>query len=327
MPQRRWLIVPFTAALVSVPLAHAQTAFETYCTPTDPGLTELSGMTWGDGTLYAMGDSGADDRIAALDEHCGVSRWIPNPVDPFDVEDLTFHDGSLWLADTGDNDRVRPTIALTRVDPKDGRGELYRLKYPDGAHDAEAVAIAPNGEIAVITKEWSGHSRVYTLSDGHRLADLASPGPTPLVFVGELVIPEGSNDDAPLVTGAAMHPDGKTVAIRTYWNAYLYPIGEEGLAHALTHAEPKHLSLPPEPQGEAIAFDARGDVLIASEAGNRADAPIPPILISRSVDVAKPVASQQTEHHLNWWWWVLGGIGAVAVLVEGMSILRPRKRK
>lgn len=60
----------------------------TYCLPTDPGLDELSGATVLDGTVYGIGDSGADDRVAVLDANCAVQRWIDVPVDPYDVEDM-----------------------------------------------------------------------------------------------------------------------------------------------------------------------------------------------------------------------------------------------
>lgn len=319
---------------IAVPTASAEPAFETLCTPVDAALGELSGLVVGDGVLYAVGDSGTDEQIAVLDSDCSVNRWIANPVDPYDVEDLAFHDGSLWLADIGDNDNRRPTIALTRVNPDDGTGELYRLRYPDGAHNAEAIVISPKGEVVVITKEWSGHSRVYTLVDERDLDDLVSPGPTSLRFVGELRLPNDpkAGGEAPLITGAAIRDDGGVVAVRSYWDAYLYAVGVGGLAEALTEGEPKHARLPAQPQGEAIAFGADGQLLVASEAGGRTDAKPPPILVLRDVEVPSPVAAPATDSEseqgrLNHWWWIVGAVGAFAVLGKGFSYVRARRRR
>lgn len=74
---------------------------DTYCTPTDQALEELSGMAFVDGVLYAIGDSGTDHRVAVLDDGCAVTRWLDVPVDPYDVEDMASYDGDLWLSDTG----------------------------------------------------------------------------------------------------------------------------------------------------------------------------------------------------------------------------------
>jgi hypothetical protein len=328
---RSWFALPLAVALIAVPTASAEPDFETYCTPVDPALAELSGLTFGDGVLYAIGDSGNDEQIAELDEDCAVTRWIPNPVDPYDVEDLAFHNGSLWLADIGDNGARRPTIALTRVDPADGSGELYRLRYPDGAHNAEAVVISPDGEVVIVTKDLSGHSRVYELANGARIGDLVSPGPSPLEFVGDLRIPADSNSggEAPLITGAAVRKDGTVVAVRSYWDAYLYPVGDGGLADALTNGDPASVRIPPQPQGEAIAFGDDGSLLVASEAGMRTDAAIPPILVQRDVEAPPPPAAEPTEKKWrpNYWWWLIGAVGAIAVIVEGGSFLRSRKRR
>ena len=40
-------------------------------------------------------------------------------VDPYDPEDLAVGaDGTVWLADTGDNNATRPTVALARAAPR-----------------------------------------------------------------------------------------------------------------------------------------------------------------------------------------------------------------
>ncbi|MFI8569476.1 hypothetical protein ACIGGF_23245 [Rhodococcus sp. NPDC078407] len=290
--------------------AFAGTAFaapidtETYCRPTDPGLAELSGLTSIDGVLFGIGDSGADDRVAVLNGNCAVERWIDVPVDPYDVEDLTSYDGSLWLADIGDNQMRRDTVALTRIDPTTGAGELYRLTYPDGAHDAETILIEHGGRPVIVTKELSGVSGVYVPAGDESVADLTNPGPTPMRKVGDLVFTATDTVGGPpfvvgsiLATGGAVNADGTVAAVRTYTDAYLFRTSDGDIASALVDptAPRAVVPLPDQPQGEALAFLGDGSLLLASEAGfGPTDGSLPPILRipnAESLELGAPAAT------------------------------------
>ncbi len=298
----------FATALAFVPaLAFAGIALaapvdtETYCRPADPGLSELSGLTSIDGVLYAIGDSGSDDRVAELDGNCAVERWIDVPVDPYDVEDLTSYDGSLWLADIGDNQMRRDTVALTRMDPVTGAGELHRLTYPDGAHDAETILIEPGGRPVIVTKEFSGVSGVYVPAGDESVADLDSPGPTPLRRVGEMAFTATDTVGGPpfvvgsiLATGGAVSADGTVAAVRTYTDAYLFHPSDGDIAATLVDSTSPRavVALPDQPQGEALAFLDDGSLLLASEAGfGPEDGTLPPVLKisdAESMDISAP---------------------------------------
>ena len=307
----RLVVCGAAAAAVATTIAFSGTAFaapietETYCRPTDPGLAELSGLTSIDGVLYAIGDSGADDRVAVLGADCAVERWIDVPVDPYDVEDLTSYDGSLWLADIGDNQMRRDTVALTRLDPASGAGELYRLTYPDGPHDAETILIEPGGRPVIVTKELSGVSGVYVPAGDESVADLDSPGPTPMRKVGDLAFTATDTVGGPpfvvgsiLATGGAVSADGTVAAVRTYTDAYLFRPSDGDIASALVDptASRAVVPLPDQPQGEAVVFTDDGSLLIASEAGfGPTEAALPPILripdaVALDMSAPEPVA-------------------------------------
>lgn len=296
---------------------HAQ-QFDTYCTPTDPGLEELSGLTSIDGVLYAIGDSGNDHRVAVLDDSCAVSRWLEVPVDPYDVEDMASYDGQLWLSDTGDNQRRRDTVALTRMDPATGQGELYRLVYPDGPHDAETVLIEPGGRPVIVTKEPSGVSGLYVPEFGQSVGELASPGPTPMKKVGERAFDKTDTAGGPpfvtgsiLATGGAVSADGAVAAVRTYTDVYLFRVTDGDVVGALT-GEPVVTALPEQPQGEAVTFDAAGSLLVASEAGGVTEGlPLPPVrmLTDATALVPAAAATASTESSSSGRW----SIGAIAV--------------
>ena len=149
------MLVPVVAAADDRPVVREE-QFDTYCTPTDPALDELSGLTFSDGVLYAIGDSGTDHRVAVLDEDCAVTRWIDVPVDPYDVEDLASYGGQLWLADVGDNLRRRDTVALTRIDPATGE-----MLGPDLALQAEQVM---RNLLAILAAAGTGFAHVAKTS-------------------------------------------------------------------------------------------------------------------------------------------------------------------
>lgn len=265
----------------SAGLAHAEPVVPVsqFCTPTELKLEELSGLALAGDVVYAVGDSGTDDAVAVLDRECVVQRWIPVPADPYDVEDLAIGpNGTLWLSDTGDNRRSRATIALTSMDPETGTGALHRLSYPDGAHDAETLLIQRDGTPLIVTKELFGPSGVYRPAGGAIVDGLASPGPMPLERVGELTIAQPTEvaQDSTMFTGGAVSADGTVAAVRTYSDVYLFAAPDGDIGKALTQGMPVRVALPNQPQGEALAFDAQGNLLIGSEAR---DGPLPPIQV------------------------------------------------
>jgi hypothetical protein len=247
--------------------------FDQLCMPTDPTLGELSGLAVAGGATYAIGDSGTDNSATVMDGDCATTGTLPVPVDPYDIEDMGVGpDGRLWLADTGDNDRVRQTVALISLDPTTGDGQLHRLTYPDGPHDAETLLVQRDGVPLVVTKEVLAANGIYRPTGGATLDGLASPGPTALERVGEVRLGPTDTPGGPvpiggstLVTGGAVSADGTVAAVRTYTDVYLYSAADGDLVRAMTSTTPVRVALPNEPQGEAVAFTPDGDLLAGSE--------------------------------------------------------------
>ncbi|MQA32596.1 hypothetical protein GCU49_03310 [Modestobacter roseus] len=251
---------------VSVALAE-EAAPGTRCTITDPRLPEISGLASAGETLLAMNDGGDRAEVYVLDAACAVAEVRSGEVDPYDPEDLALAaDGTLWLADIGDNNAVRETVALIGLRP-DGGTTLTRLTYPDGAHDAEALLLAPDGTPYIVTKEVLGASGVYR--PDALLADGATVPMTRVVGLGFTLTgtPGGPVGRAGqlLVTGGAVSADGERIALRTYTDAYVWTLEGSDVAGALSGA-PIRVPLPESPQGEAITFAANNrDLLVASE--------------------------------------------------------------
>jgi hypothetical protein len=252
------------------------TAATVHCTINDPRITESSGLavagTGADQRLYTLNDGGTKLQVYELTAACRVTKSITASIDPYDVEDLARSaDGTLWLADFGDNDHTRRTIAIELL-TETGQARLYRFAYPDGPHDAEALLLDRAGQPYVVTKEPLGASGVYTPA-GKPSTAATTPlrkvttlrfGPTgtrggPVGLVGQL-----------LVTGGAVSPDGTRIALRTYTDAYVWRADNGDVAAALTNGKPTRIPLPPTAQGEAVTFTPDGRSLLTSTEGRPA---------------------------------------------------------
>lgn len=207
----------------------------------DPRIDEASGLAVGirsPGVVYVQNDSGDSARFFAVDAGTGrtlaVCR-VPGARN-IDWEDLaTARDArgvpSVWLGDIGDNDEVRTSITVYRVDEPavigsaGSAGELdtvrpdvWRLRYPDGPHNAEALFIdALSARGYLVTKSLFGRSEVFELPPAPGATTvqvLSRAGSIDFNFTGT---PGGPNLVGQLTaTGASMSADGSRLVVRTY---------------------------------------------------------------------------------------------------------------
>jgi len=312
------------------------------CTVTDQRLEELSGLASDGDRLYAINDSdNGGIAIQVVGRDCEVQDTITAQVNPFDVEDLALApDGRLWLADTGDNNRTRETVAL-HVVSKDGDAQLFRLTYPDGKHDAEALLVDPQGIPYIITKETLGSALVYRPT-----APLVAGTTVPLEQVGKVSIAGTDTPGGPVkspivtrvVTGGAVSHDNKVIALRTYTDAYLYPVPDGDFVKALK-SDPVRIPLPNEEQGEAIAFDPDGTLLSGSEFGKTTSStittvagaaalatPPPPTTTPAPQPPAADTTSAAPATKTTTELWPAIGLGAAALVLVAAFIRRSRRK-
>ncbi|PRY48749.1 hypothetical protein LY71_108127 [Geodermatophilus tzadiensis] len=307
------LLLGLGPAVLPAPAAAEEPAAPvTRCTVTDPRLAELSGLVDVGDRLLAVVDGGDQVVLHVLDDACAVVDVTTAPLDPYDPEDLAVGaDGTVWLADTGDNNATRATVALVAVRP-DGSTSLYRLTYPDGAHDAEALLLAPDGTPHLVTKEVLGASHVYRPA-----APLVDGGTVALVDVGTVTFTLTGTPGGPvgragqlLVTGGAVARDGSRLALRTYTDAYVWDLAGADVPGALA-GEPVRIALPAAPQGEAVSFTADGSALLVAGEGVPGD--VTQVPIPAATPASPPAPAGATEPSLSALLDDDGGVGLSAV--------------
>lgn len=222
-----------------------------------PLLTEVSGMVDSHrnlGYLWMQEDSNTPSQLSLFSHKGILIKQIPiNDILNRDWEDMaiaTIQNATtqyIYLAETGDNDQQYKRYAFYRF-PEPSKDdtvinavETIAFQYPDGSHDAEAFSIDPtNQDIYVFTKR-EAQSQIYRLAFPYSLININT-----LSFIGKLPYN--------LVVSAAISPDQKGIAIKTYQQIYFYAKKTtEGILQALQKV-PVTWPYVPELQGEAFCF-------------------------------------------------------------------------
>jgi hypothetical protein len=310
------VVVPFLLGAAAAPADRAQVVFSFQ----DGEIIESSGLVVVDGLVVTTNDSGDTGRVFTVDpatgRTVGVTGWGN---DPRDVEALApLGDHEVWAGDIGDNTGSRESIQVSPVPVGPGTSDVdapvYDLVYPDGPHDAETLMSDPGtGRLYVATKDVLGGTL-------YAAPEKLDPGkPNELTPLGEVL---------PIATDGAFLPGGRSFVIRNYATAavYAFPSLEK-----LDQVE-----LPSQPQGEGVAVDPDGSLLLSSEglhskvlrvalpagdpAPTSATSSAPGAHTESHEDSELP---ESTETERPAWPWLLGGlIAAGCVLVLARSLRR-----
>jgi hypothetical protein len=236
------------------------------------------------GVWFTHNDSGDSARFFALGPSGRtLATYELDGVKAVDWEDMAAAPlggvPTLWFADIGDNDGSRPDVSVYAVrEPAVFPGASgvtvhvkavrYRFRYPDGPRDAETLMVDPrSSRIYIASKALDGDSHLY-VAPAHpstrgvnELSDLVDVQWVPRAhgLIADLAMQV-------LTTGGAFAPDGRSFALRTYTDAYLFRMDGTGpLAVARAGvSEPLRIVLPDQMQGEGISFRRDGKALVIS---------------------------------------------------------------
>jgi MYXO-CTERM domain-containing protein len=219
-----------------------------------------------DGVFYTHADGGNPAEVYAFKTdgtYLGVHavRGAANG-DWEDIAAAKCPDGSdcLYIGDIGDNDVARPSIDVVLVPEPEGDSDqlkaidVWEATYPDGPHDAEALAVQPcTGAVYIVTKVVSGHPAVY------RFPPDAGHGRVVLEKVATL-----DQDFGAPITGMDWDRDGERLTIRTGSRIFEWTTDpSDPDAHWGTLA--RRVNDVDEVQGEAIGYATDDSIVTASE--------------------------------------------------------------
>jgi hypothetical protein len=237
------------------------------------------------GLFWTVLDSGNDPAIIAIDSAGQVhdrvrlggatnDDWEAVAVGPCPTGVC------VYVGDIGDNRGRRESAVIYRVPEPDPAGpaggasragatvpaEALAFRYPDGARDAEALIVTPEGDILIVTKGVASAVKAYRIpaaawsTDAARAVAAEDLGALPIAPRTAL---------GRWVTDAALVPGGRRVAIRTYRDIFLFVLDRAG---TLQPSDPPVLCdiSGLESQGEGITWADDSTLVLTSESGRRA---------------------------------------------------------
>jgi len=200
----------------------------------DTRVNESSGMAISrriSDRTYRINDSGDTGRFFVLDLTGAVTKIVQiDGFNPVDTEDMSIgpcgdSGDCIFIGDIGDNARRRQTVELVVIEERaDFPSEVHpahrvRLRYPDGPHDAEGLAVHPDGTVYITTKD-TMKSQIY------RLKREQWRNPQNPIEVLDLVVTLDWSELRPntlsftrMVTGMSIAPDGKRFLLLNYGDA------------------------------------------------------------------------------------------------------------
>lgn len=264
-----------------------------------PRLRESSGVAASrahPGVLWTHNDSGDGPYLYATDLSGRDRGWLLVPgAQATDWEDMALGPCPIpilkrpaaaragtcvYLADTGDNIESRPAVTVYAVpepQPPQGRGDtlrttaapsVLRLRYPDGAHDVEAIYVSPRDSALYLVSKGRGRRagaiRLYRVN---REQWSGQPSDIVVATLVQTLDIRPNPEAGRVITGAAIRPDGRFVALRTYTEIFLFSPGVGGRLVPTRERSCNIAGL--ETWGEAIAFLDDSTLVLTSEAEGR----------------------------------------------------------
>ena len=276
---RRVVMMMVIVSLAGSAVATAQQAAAPDCQPSGSlvrvaELPEASGVAVSRRSperLWSHNDSG-DAILVALDTRGAVTgrvRLSGVKVEDWEAIAVGACPGGpcLYIGDIGDNQAERERITIHRIPEPSTEAsivvkETFHATYPDGAHDAETLLVAPDGGLFIVTKGETDAVGLYRfpreLRPGgtHRLERVGTPRAST----------KAAQSDRP--TDGAVSPDGTWVVLRTRQGLAFHRAADL-FAGNWVEAGRVHLNSVGEAQGEGIAIAGDGTVYLTGEGGGK----------------------------------------------------------
>jgi hypothetical protein len=243
-----------------------------------PGVLFTINDSGNEAVLFALDTTGADRGAWRVDGSRNVD-WEAAAIGPCAADPRP---RCVYIGDTGDNTGSNAPRAIYRVDEPPAKDSAFTgsitaqklsYSYSEARHDVEAMYVAPNGDIFLITKR-----PLRTFRRGLRPALIFripaaawnEKGAVIAQLDDSLPIVPGS---APLrtITDASLAPDGRHLAVRTYTQVYIFATDllTARVNHTIAPAVCNIVTLG-EPQGEGVTWASSTGRLVFSSEGHGA---------------------------------------------------------
>lgn len=261
----------------------ASDAVDEICILDDDRVHESSGLAFSlrrPGLVWTHNDSGDKAKLYAFDQSGKFTGQVSLKYKAKDWEDMAgITQGNvhrLVVADCGDNRGKRKTISLILFDEPDPtrKTKLKRfqevvVRYPNGAHDCEAIAVdAVRNEVLLFTKSVLPICQVFAVSISDLPGRLVLESKQVSTKDHEVLHVEARRVTTlalPMVTGASIDTRNGDLWLTSYVGAAKYRRGEGVSLNQQLSNPPQVIPLPDWKQVEAIAVDANGDAWVTSE--------------------------------------------------------------
>jgi hypothetical protein len=265
-----------TLSLAASAVATAQQTAAPQCQDSGPlariaELPEASGVALSrrsPGRLWSHNDSG-EAVLVALDTRGAVTgrvRLSGVKVEDWEAVAVGSCPGGSCIY-IGDNEAKRKRITIHRVSEPSTEDavvvkETFHGTYPDGAHDAETLLVAPDGGLFIVTKGETDAVGLY------RFPRELQPGAThQLERVGKTRASKKASE-TDRITDGAVSPDGTWVVLRTKQDLAFHRAADLFAGNWL-EAGRVDLKAVGEAQGEGVAIAADGTVYLTGEGGGK----------------------------------------------------------
>lgn len=279
----------------AVPAGAADVAFSLQ----EPKVREIAGLTHDthDQRYWMVGTGGGQLTAHAINDSGALIGSTSSTDYTQNVTALAWNDRRLYLGDVGGSRRQVTIWSMYGPVPNTliNRAERMRLRYPDGAHAANAIFVTAEGRIHVVTFSARGGG-IYAAPADARF------GPEQFYDL------ERVGDAPPNIHDAAQLADGR-VAMRSVTEAFTLEAGTWRVLAREPIAE--------QPRGGSLAESIDGRTLLAS--GMSAQTPVQRIAVpggvteERVTASAAPASPKPDDDRATWVTGLLGGGNLLAV--------------
>lgn len=229
------------------------------------GFLESSGLIRigdGEGSFWTHQDSGNPSFLYRMEADGSITDTLQLSLPNQDWESLASDPGgNIYIGDFGNNAHKRQNLRVFRLGADGGAADTISFSYPDQDSFPPEDRKKQNFDCEAFF--WHNNRlHLFSKSYGSKIVKHYSLPDSGGQYVARL------EEEMPLkglVTGAALRPDGRELALLAYGRIYLFKISED--QEGLMQHPYKCISLAGRAQTEAITYLNNSNLLVTNEQG------------------------------------------------------------